>query len=126
MPDAPRGRAALDAALATSKTRRSKYGVAAPKDRVADGILFASKREMQHYQDLVLARRATGEDAVHYFLRQVSIYLPGGVRFVVDFVVFFLDGRVEYHEVKGRRTETYNVKKRLVEACYPIQIQEIE
>lgn len=87
-----------------------------------DGIVFDSKKEARYYGELLLRRRA-GDIA--FFLRQVPFHLPGNVRYVVDFQVHYPDGRVEWVDVKGVRTQLYKVKKRLVEAQYPVQIREV-
>ncbi len=88
---------------------------------VVDSIRFDSKKEARYYEQLKL-RQAAGE--VWYFLRQVPIYLPGGTRYVIDFLVFFKDpGRLEeYVDVKGRETQVFRLKKREVEHHYPIRI----
>lgn len=97
--------------------RRSKYG-AIPT--IIDGIRFDSKREARLYESLK-ARRAAGE--VAFFLRQVPIHLQGGTKLVVDFLVFFTDGRPpEFLDAKGHETPVFKVKRREVEAAYPIQI----
>ena len=59
-----------------------------------------------------------------FFLRQVPFHLPGGVKLVVDFQVFWADGHVTFDEPKGCRTESYLAKKRMVESLYPITIEE--
>ena len=87
-----------------------------------DGYKFDSKKEAAYYCDLKLRQRA-GE--VSYFLRQVPIHLPGGVRYVCDFLIFYPDGSHEYVDVKGVRTRTYIMKKKMVEALYPIKIEEV-
>lgn len=92
---------------------------AKPTDR--DGQRFASRREAAYY-DQLLARRRAGE--VAFWLRQTPFHLPGGVKYVVDFVVFREDGEVEFVDVKGVRTESYRAKKRMVEALYPVTIVE--
>lgn len=86
-----------------------------------DGIRFASKKESRVYEDLCM-RRAAGE--IVFFLRQVPFHLPGGVRYVVDFVTFNADGTVHFCDAKGMRTQLYLTKKKLVEAHYPIKIEE--
>jgi hypothetical protein len=88
---------------------------------VVDGIRFDSKKEARYYEQLKL-RQASGE--VWYFLRQVPIYLPGGTRYVIDFLVFFKDAvrLAEYVDVKGRETQVFRLKKREVEHHYPIRI----
>lgn len=86
-----------------------------------DGIRFDSKKEARYYEQLKI-RQATGE--VAYWLRQVSLHLPGGSRYVVDFLVFFTDPAREpqYVDVKGRETALFRLKKREVEHHYPVRI----
>jgi len=86
-----------------------------------DGIKFHSKKEARYYQQLK-ARIHAGE--VKYFLMQVPFLLPGNVRYRVDFQEFWTDGSVHYVDVKGMRTETYKIKRRQVEALYPVRIEE--
>lgn len=87
-----------------------------------DGIKFSSKREAKHYEELK-ALQASG--VVLFFLRQVPFHLDGGVKYLADFVVFFTDGSCEVRDVKGMRTPLYIAKKKMVEAKYPIEIQEV-
>lgn len=86
-----------------------------------DGIRFDSKKEARYYEQLKI-RIATGE--VSYFLMQVPLRLPGGSKYVVDFLVFFDDPATppEYVDVKGVLTQVFKVKKREVEHTYPIRI----
>lgn len=81
-----------------------------------DGIKFSSRSEAQYYTRLK-AQQASGE--VVGFLRQVPFYLPGGVKYVCDFMVFRADGEVQVIDVKGMETESFRAKKRMVEALYP-------
>ena len=87
-----------------------------------DGIRFDSKREARYYEQLKL-RQAAGE--VWYWLRQVPLHLPGGTRYVIDFLVFFKDPALapEYVDVKGRETQVFRIKKREVEHHYPVRIK---
>lgn len=87
-----------------------------------DGIRFDSKREARYYEQLKI-RKSLGE--VKYWLRQVAVHLPGGTRYVVDFVVFFEDPALapEYVDVKGRETQVFRVKKREIEHHYPFKIK---
>lgn len=87
-----------------------------------DGIKFSSKKESLHWQALQLAKK-TGD--LLFALRQVPFHLPGGVRYVVDFVEFWADGRVEFVDVKGMRLPLYKAKLKIVEATYPIKITEV-
>lgn len=102
--------------VATPATKPRKYRNVITE---IDGIRFDSKREAAFYGDLKLLK-ASGQ--VSYWLRQVSVHLPGGTRYVVDFLVFYTDGRVEYIDVKGKQTPEFKIKKREIEHHYPIQI----
>lgn len=84
-----------------------------------DGIKFASKKEGKYYEHLKL-KRIAGE--VLFFLRQVPLHLAGGVRYVIDFLVFYVDGRCEFIEIKGYDHPMGRLKRRQAEAEYPIQI----
>lgn len=97
---------------------RHKYGA---KSVVLDGIKFQSKKEGRYYSDLKI-RVAVGE--VIFFLRQVPFHLPGGVTYRVDFQEFHSNGTVHFIDVKGMKTEMYIAKKKIVEAIYPIEIEE--
>jgi hypothetical protein len=92
------------------------------KPTVKDGIRFDSKKEARYYEDLK-TRRHVGD--VIFFLRQVPIDLPGNVKYRVDFVEFWADGTVHFVDVKGMRTPQYITKKRIIEALYPITIEEV-
>jgi hypothetical protein len=97
--------------------RRSKYGNSAA---VVDGIRFDSKREAAYYEQLKL-RQLAGD--VLMFLLQVPLRLKGGTRYVVDFLVFERDGKARWIDVKGVETQVFRIKKREIEATYPIQIE---
>jgi hypothetical protein len=86
-----------------------------------DGIKFPSKKEAAYYVQLK-QRKAAGE--IIQFLRQVPFYLPGGVRYVVDFQEFHADGTVHFIDVKGMQTASFRAKKKMVEELYaPIKIE---
>lgn len=87
-----------------------------------DGKRFASKKEAKYYADNKL-RVKSGE--VLFFLMQVPLLLPGGTVYRVDFVNFHADGSVHFVDVKGMRTQVYKIKKREIEAIYPITIEEV-
>ena len=88
-----------------------------------DGIRFDSKKEAQYYNQLKLRQKA-GD--VIFFLRQVPFDLPGGVKYRVDFQVFLKDGTVEFIDIKGMETKEFILKKKQVEALYPIKIKVIK
>ncbi|MBB4126244.1 hypothetical protein GGR77_001534 [Xanthomonas translucens] len=106
----------VEADIETAPRRRNKYGNVAT---TVDGIRFDSKKEARYYEQLKL-RQAGGE--VHFWLRQVPVHLPGGTRYVIDFLVFLHSGAVQFVDVKGRETAVFKLKKREVEHHYPIRI----
>lgn len=97
---------------------RHKYGAIRTE---LDGIKFASKKEARVYEEVKL-RKLAGE--IIFFLRQVPLHLPGGVKYVVDFLIFERDGIVRFVDAKGFRTALYIAKKKIVESIYPIEIEE--
>lgn len=86
----------------------------------ADGIKFRSKKERQRYLELCVLRDA-GEC---WFLHQVPFRLPGKVKYVLDFLIFWKNGNVTFEDTKGTRTPMFIMKKKQVEALYPIKILE--
>ena len=98
---------------------RHKYN-AKPTKR--DGHHFPSKKEAGFYDQLVRLQ-AAGD--VLFFLRQVPFHLPGGIKAVVDFVVFYTDGQVRIFDVKGVRTASFIRNKKQVEHYYPVEVEEV-
>lgn len=99
--------------------KKSKYG----SERIqVDGIWFDSRKEANRYCDLKVLTQA-GE--VIQFFRQVPIDLPGGIVYRLDFLVLWAGGRIGYEDTKGYRTPEYKLKKKQVEALYPIKIEEL-
>lgn len=86
----------------------------------ADGIKFRSKRERARYLELCALKQA----GACWFLRQVPFYLPGKTKYVLDFMVFWKDGSITCEDTKGMKTAMYIMKKKQVEALYPIRILE--
>lgn len=87
-----------------------------------DGIKFSSQKEAKRYQSLKFLQNV-GE--ILFFLRQVPFHLPGGVKYVCDFLIFWANNTVTIEDVKGFKTESYKAKKKMVEALYPIEILEV-
>jgi hypothetical protein len=85
-----------------------------------DGIKFSSKLEQRWYRH-IKEMKESGE--VLFFLRQVPFHLPGEVIYRADFMLFFADGHAEIWEAKGFDTPEWLIKKKLVEAIYPIEIK---
>ena len=84
---------------------------------------FDSIVEADYFDKLLMLQKA-GE--VVMFLWQVPLHLDGGTKLVVDFQVFWEDGRVTFEDVKGMVTDVFKIKKREVEAKYPIEIKIIK
>jgi hypothetical protein len=120
-----------------AKVPGGKYHVADKADRTADGIVFASKKEMNRYLELRMLQKV---GAVAFFLRQVPFHLPGKTKYLADFLVvwnqfrFGLNNPMHYpwwkermsiEDTKGCRTEVYRLKKRQVEELYPVKIREL-
>ena len=87
-----------------------------------DGIKFALRKEAKRYRELELLKKS-GE--LLFFLRQVPFHLPANVKYVCDFLCFWKDETVTVEDVKGIKTPLYILKKKQVEAIYPIKIMEI-
>ena len=96
-----------------------KFGA---KPSILDDIRFASKKEQKRYQELKVLQQH-GE--LLFFLRQVPFHLPGGVKYLCDFMNFWQNGSVTIEDVKGMKTPMYILKKKQVEKLYPITITEI-
>ena len=104
----------LDRTPSPCRSPRHKFR-AVPSE--SDGIWFGSKKERAYYD------RLKTRSEVLFFLRQVPFHLPGNVRHVIDFVEFWTDGTVHVVEVKGRDLPMGKLKRRQVEALYPITIE---
>ena len=87
-----------------------------------DGIKFASRKEARRYKELRLLEKS-GE--LLFFLRQVPFHLPANVKYVCDFLCFWQDDTVTIEDVKGIKTPLYILKKKQVEATYPVSITEV-
>lgn len=88
---------------------------------VVDGLRFASKAEARRYQELCLLQRAVAvytANSVRWFIRQPSFDLPGGVRYIADFLVIWDDGHITVEDVKGVETAVFKIKKKLFEEKY--------
>lgn len=91
------------------------------KPTTINGIRFDSKKEAKYYTELLIRRDQLKE--IIFFLRQVPFHLPGGVKYIVDFVEFHADGTVHFFDVKGMKTKDFIMKKKMVEDLYPVTIE---
>ena len=118
------GEAAVSAALDVSQPtpRKTKYR---NQPVVFEGKRFDSKAELARYLEL---RRQQTAGLISSLIRQREIPITvNGVtvcRYVADFY-YVRDGREVYEDVKGFRTATYSLKKRLLSAFLGIEIDEI-
>ena len=62
---------------------------------------------------------------VLFFQMQPPFHLTGNVKYVCDFQVYWANGDITFEDVKGVKTPMYLLKKKQVEALYPITITEI-
>ena len=107
--------------------RHSKYGNLKTE---YNGVIFHSKKEANYCQQLDFLKKAKGDrDQVLRYEMQVPYQIiMNGIKiskYLADFKVWYADGRVAVIDVKGVRTQTYSLKKKLVEAQYGIRIIEV-
>ena len=102
------------------KKPRNKYNAV---KTVVDGIAFASKAEAEYYRRLKDWQQA---GLISYFLIQVPFRLPGNTKYVVDFQIFGPELDVAYLDVKGFDTPIGKLKRKQVEALYPVKIAVIK
>lgn len=100
------------------KPGKSKYH---NKPTEVDGKRYDSRKEANRHSELVLAQKA-GE--IYGWAEQVPFLLPGGVKYVADFVILNKDGTFTVEDAKGMRTDVYKVKKRVM-AAMGIEIREV-
>ena len=93
--------------------KKHKYGARAV---VVRGRKYPSKLEGAFAESLWLAKDA---GTVLFWLEQVPFRFKSGIKYSVDFQVFYSDGSVEFIEVKGRETDRYKLKMRLLADEYP-------
>lgn len=110
------------AASAESQPRRQKYG---NQKTESGGKRFDSKHEAKVYEELRLRCLAGEYTALGC---QVAFYLPGGIKYIADFVAFLPDGSYVVIDAKSeatRKDKVYRLKKRLMKECRHIDIQEV-
>ena len=101
---------------------RSKYG---NKHVEIDGMKFDSQHEADYYFSVLWPRWMAGELVL--LARQVPFDLPGGIRYIADFVTVDTKGRVEVIDAKSAATKKNRVyinKKKQMKAIWRIDILE--
>jgi hypothetical protein len=116
--------------LSRDEARRAFNGAKKHKPRivstptVVDGIRFQSKREANRFCELRLLEKA-GE--ISNLGCQVPFSLLVNRMHIADYIADFVyrrDGKEIIEDVKGHRTEVYRLKKKLMRACWGIEILE--
>lgn len=110
--------------MTTRHQKRQKYG---NRKVEIDGMKFDSQHEADYYFGVLIPRIKAGE--LKCVCRQVPIDLPGGIRYIADFVTIKPDMTVEaVIDAKSeatRRDRTYINKRKQVRACWGIEIIEV-
>ena len=106
-----------------AKPKRNKYG----NRRVeVDGMKFDSQKEADLYFGTLLPSWKCG--TYKLLARQVPFDLPGGIKYIADFVTVSADGYVSVIDVKStitRKNRTYINKKKQMKAVWGIYIKEV-
>jgi hypothetical protein len=92
-----------------------------------DGIPFDSLAELRRYRELRMLEAAGVIAGLEVHPRYPLVV--NGVKvgsYEADFRYVTPEGETVIEDVKGVRTSTYKLKKRLVEALYGIQVVEVE
>ncbi|MDL2238155.1 DUF1064 domain-containing protein [Christensenellaceae bacterium OttesenSCG-928-K19] len=102
-----------------TELKRSKYG---NKRTTLDGVERDSKLESDYYAQLRLMEKAK---EVTRFFEKVSFQLTDGISYVADFVVLWPDGTWTVEDTKGKETDVYKMKKKLMKELKGIEIKEV-
>lgn len=73
------------------------------------------------YCDELRFLQKVGDIARYEIQHRVEVVVKGKkiCNHYVDFLVFYPDGRAEFHETKGYDTDVWKLKKKLTEALFP-------
>ena len=113
---------ALGTPAKPAEEKRSKYG---NRRTEYAGRRFDSIHEAEVYKELELRVRA-GE--LRGVICQQTFLLPGGVKYVADFVTLNPDGTYSVMDAKSEATrmdKVYRIKRRQMRECLGIEIIEI-
>ena len=98
-----------------------------------DGHKFDSKKEANYYNQLKLLQRAgliRDLELQKMFILQPSFKLNNKTRRQITYIADFTyvsteDNKMHVVDVKGFKTDVYNVKKKMFEYKYGIEIEEV-
>ena len=95
------------------------------KPVIHEGIRFASQKEYRRYLDLLMLERGGAIRGLELQPR-FDIRIEGKFCgfYKADFAYFERNKRV-IEDVKGMKTPVYNLKKKIIEAMYNVEIVEI-
>ena len=102
--------------------KRPKYG---NRKVEIDGMKFDSQHEADVYFGTLLPSWKCG--AYKLLARQVPFDLPGGIRYIADFVTVSVDGHVSVIDAKSeatRKNRVYINKKKQMKAIWGLEIME--
>lgn len=104
--------------------RSNKYGAEAT---IVDGTRLDSKAEAERFKTLRLCVRAKTISRLHVH-RRFKLRVRGVLvaEYEADFDYRDEAGRLVVEDVKGVRTASYRLKKRLMLACHGIEVIEIQ
>ena len=105
------------------KPKRQKYG---NRKVIIDGMKFDSQHEANIYFGTLLPSWKAG--TYKLLARQVPFDLPGGIRYIADFVTVAADGYVCVIDAKSeatRKDRTYINKRKQMKAIWGIEIREV-
>ena len=112
--------------------KKPKYSASTKKkDKpVYNGITFDSLMELEYYKHLIM-QKEKGE-IVHIFRQSKSVLIKKyeidgrkvrAAEIVVDFVIQYKDGRIEYHDTKGSPCEKAKLQRKLFESHYKVPLK---
>lgn len=109
------------------QNKKSKYGNLKTE---YNGTVFMSKKEANYAKELDFCKKSHDKSSrvVSYEMQVPYQIILNGIKickYLADFKVLYADDRIEIVDVKGVKTQTYRLKKKLVEAQYGIKIIEV-
>ena len=122
-------REAFEHERAINRAADSAYAPKPPKYGNVKTIFKSAQGFERNYDSKLEARVAQRLDGelmagdVAAWLPQIPILLPGGVRLVVDFLVFYRDGSHRWLDAKGRETQASINKRKQAMALYGINVE---
>ena len=95
-------------------SRGHKYN--AQKTKV-DGFTFDSKMEAAYWEMLKLKMRLK-------IIKHIDVHpvvtLIEGIRWTLDFIIYYPDGKIEAVDIKGFQTEQFKDRRKLFDVLHPL------